>query len=307
MPHWVALAIVFFGALVPFVLLRLKNKFIAASNIKDAVKVAGRLSRDGFVPIINLIGEHYHSAKKTDKVVDQYRRLIDLLAKSKIKGRVSVKPTQIGLARSKDDYYQNLIAIIRRSNTHSPRIPVEIDMESARYKCDTLTTFLELPREFDARQAVQVYFFESSEKDVEALLGSNKKIRLVKGAYAEGDLTPAQVDEQMINCSEHLLLCANDPAIATVRDEQLLEEIAKLVCRLKIPKENFEIQMLYGRRNDLKASYRDRGYRVAVYMPVGPWYKAMPYIWRRIKELAQSHSKNISRIYSPAWDEMPLF
>ena len=289
MPPWVAYLFLVITGLTVFIVLRLKRKFIAAPNLHQAVRAAERLSQEGFTPIINLLGEHYHSREKIERTVDQYRYLIDLLAQSGIQGKISIKPTQIGLAFSKDLYHQNLIAILRRANTHNPRIQVEIDIENARYKHDTLGVFLEIPGEYDARQAVQVYFYGSSEKDIEKLLRQNRKIRLVKGAYAEGDLTPAQVEDQMRNCSQHLVLCARDPAIATVRDEHLLRTIIEFVTDIKtIQRDSFEIQMLYGRRDDLKRFYKAHGYRVAVYMPVGPAYKAIPYIWRRVKELIKS-------------------
>ena len=271
MPPWVAYLFLVITGLTVFIVLRLKRKFIAASNLHQAVRAAERLSQEGFTPIINLLGEHYHSREKIERTVDQYRYLIDLLAQSGIQGKISIKPTQIGLAFSKDLYHQNLIAILRRANTHNPRIQVEIDIENARYKHDTLGVFLEIPGEYDA------------------LLRQNRKIRLVKGAYAEGDLTPAQVEDQMRNCSQHLVLCARDPAIATVRDEHLLRTIIEFVTDIKtIQRDSFEIQMLYGRRDDLKRFYKAHGYRVAVYMPVGPAYKAIPYIWRRVKELIKS-------------------
>lgn len=291
MPPWAVYLILVIIGFAIFIILRLKMKFIAASNLHQAVKAAEKLAREGYTPIINLLGEHCRSRKKIDRIVNSYLYLIDLLVQFHVEGRVSVKPTQSGLAVSKESYAWNLMAILRhaRANKHIHNIPVEIDIESIRYKNDTLSVFHEIPGEYDARQAVQVYFYGSSGKDVEELLKQNRKIRLVKGAYAEGDLTPAQIEDQMRKCSQHLLLCARDPAIATVRDEHLLRTIDEFVTDVKtVRKDSFEIQMLYGRRDDLKRLYKARGYRVAVYMPVGPAYKATPYIWRRVKELLKS-------------------
>lgn len=54
------------------------------------------------------------------------------------------------------------------------------------------------------------------------------------------------------------------------------------VSRRGVSKDRSVIKTFYGVRDDLKKKWRDEGFRVEVYMPVGPWHQSLPYIWRRI-------------------------
>ncbi len=269
---------------VLFVLLlySLKKKFIPASDYISAIKVAGRLQKEGFTPIINLLGEHCADRKKVEQTFRKYLFLIDALHEAGIKGKISIKPTQLGLIISKEIYCEYVRWLCRRARNQ--KIQVEIDMESAKYLDDTLEIFRKIPGAYCARQAIQAYL-KRSEKDIKEFIGRCQKIRLVKGAYAEGDLSKSETRTRMKNLAEQLLLRGAEPAVATIKDEELIDDICKFADWRGIPKNRFIIQTLYGVRNDLKNKWRDAGFRVEVYAPAGPWYKALPYIWRRIKEI----------------------
>ena len=263
-------------------LLAIKKKFIPASNYISAVEVAKRLQNEGFTPIINLLGEHCASREKVERTFRQYLYLIDALYGAGIKGKISVKPTQLGLAISKEVYCERIVWLSRRA--HNQKIPLEIDMESLEYLDDTLSVFLEIPGEYNVRQAIQAYL-QRSKKDIKEFINRRRKVRLVKGAYAEGDLSKSETRTQMKNLMEQFLTCGIESAIATIKDEKLINDIFELVSRRGASNNRFVIQTLYGVRDDLKHKWRDKGFRVEVYVPVGPWHKALPYIWRRIKEV----------------------
>lgn len=258
------------------------KKFIPATDYISAIEVARRLQNEGFTPIINLLGEHYTDRKKVDTVVTQYKFLLSSLRNAGVRAKISIKPTQIGLEISKETYKFNIIQIIRRA--HIENISLEIDIESFYYLNDTIDVFLEISGDFDVRQAIQAYL-QRSKKDIKELISRRRKVRLVKGAYAEGDLSKSETRTQMKNFMEQLLLCGNEPAIATIKDEELINDIFKFASQRGVSNNRFIIQTLYGVRNDLKNKWRNKGFRVEVYVPVGPWHKALPYIWRRVKEI----------------------
>jgi hypothetical protein len=71
------------------------------------------------------------------------------------------------------------------------------------------------------------------------------------------------------------------PAIAT-HDERLIEATLEHAATHGIPRESFELQMLYGVRRDLQRELVEDGYNVRVYVPFGEqWY---PYLMRRLAE-----------------------
>jgi proline dehydrogenase len=284
--EWAGIAAIWLIALI-FLVMFFKTKFIAASDYKSAIPVAKRLSARGFVPVINLLGEHYADKRKIEETVVQYFFLVDAIRECGLNAKISIKPTQVGLMVSKDLYFYNISRIARRA--HNQKVPLEIDMEGLRYLDDTLEIFYKIPGECDVRQAIQAYLGRSK-SDVGEMIGRYKKVRLVKGAYAESDLSKSEASAQMENLAEQLLICGNEPAIATASDENLIGSIIAAYCSNEIKKHGFIIQMLYGRRDKLKELLRDCGFRVEVYMPVGSWNKALPYIWRRIKEVSKSLS-----------------
>lgn len=263
-------------------LLAIKKKFIPASNYISAVEVAKRLQNEGFTPIINLLGEHYVNLKKVEQTFRQYTYLVDALCQAGIMGKISIKPTQLGLAISKEIYIDFIWRLSRRA--HNQRISLEIDMEDIKYLDDTLEVFRKIPGEYGIRQAIQAYL-KRSKKDVEEFISRRQKIRLVKGAYAEGNLSKLETQRQIKNLAEQFLVRGNEPAIATIKDEKLINDVFDFANQRDISKNRFIIQTLYGVRDDLKRKWRDNDFRVEVYVPVGPWHKALPYIWRRIKEV----------------------
>lgn len=267
-----------------FLAVYLKIKFIPASDVKSAILIAKRIQEQGFTPVISLLGEHDRDRENIERMFRQYLYLIDRLHEEGIKGKISAKPTGLGLAISRELYRDYILWLSRRA--HRQDIPPEIDMEGRKYLDDTLSVFMEIPGEFGVRQAIQAYLWRSID-DVGKLVKFDKKIRLVKGAYSESDLAPSNKDE-MLNILTTTLLIKGGHAIATVRDKKYINSVRR-ICRLyNIPKNSFTIQMLYGRRDDLKCRLRDEGFRVEVYVPVGTWHRAFPYLWRRLKEIYKS-------------------
>ena len=258
------------------------KKFIPASNYISAVDVAKRLQSEGFTPIINLLGEHCTNLKKVEQTYRNYIYLIDALYQAGVWGKISVKPTQLGLAISKEIYIDLIWRLSRRA--YNQKILLEIDMENVKYLEDTLEVFQKIPGEYGIRQAIQTYL-KRSKKDIKEFISCRRKVRLVKGAYAEGDLGKSETRGQMKILAEQFLIHGNEPAIATIKDEELINDIFKFASERGISKNHFIIQTLYGVRDGLKHKWRDNGFRVEVYVPVGPWHKALPYIWRRVKEI----------------------
>jgi proline dehydrogenase len=81
--------------------------------------------------------------------------------------------------------------------------------------------------------------------------------------------------------AESLLLGGHYPALAT-HDERLLSGLIRWAEEHGVPKQGYEIQMLYGIRRDLQARFAAHGRRVRVYVPFGgAWY---PYLMRRLAE-----------------------
>ncbi len=122
-------------------------------------------------------------------------------------------------------------------------------------------------------------------EDVEALIASKTRVRLVKGAYLEPAALAypkkADVDAAYMTLMHALLERGVYPAIAT-HDERMIAEARRFARERGIARARFEFQMLYGIRRDLQEGLAREGYNVRVYVPYGTqWY---PYLTRRMAE-----------------------
>jgi proline dehydrogenase len=158
-------------------------------------------------------------------------------------------------------------------------------MEGSAYTQRTLDLVSAFRCEFDNVGTVIQSMLRRSPKDVNTLIASKTRVRLVKGAYLEPAAIAyprkADVDAAYVTLLHELLERGVYPAIAT-HDERLIAETQRFTEDRGIDRARFEFQMLYGIRRDLQEKLARAGYNVRVYVPYGTqWY---PYLTRRLAE-----------------------
>lgn len=193
---------------------------------------------------------------------------------------------------------------------------VNFDME----QCDTKDVFREVfkriassPEFSDYRHlgiVVQAYL-KSAVSDVEdwiayaKLRGTPFTIRLVKGAYWDSEtIQAAQNDwpspvferkkqtDASFERSAKLLLSAY-PAIELAVGSHNARSMAYVMAHaeaLKLPKNAFEFQMLYGMAEGFKYAVSRMGYRLREYDPVGDLIAGLSYLVRRLLENSSNDS-----------------
>lgn len=222
-------------------------------------------------------------AEEAAAACDVYLQLLDRLALEKLDSHVSVKLTQLGLAIDESLALRHLKVIAERAVRHQNF--VRVDMEGSAFTEATLRVFrrVDAPREA-LGVAIQAYL-QRTEADVDELLRSGVRIRLVKGAYKEPpDIAFARkpdVDRNFQRLTERLLTSGIYHAIAT-HDEKIIASTQQFALQRKISPEQFEFQLLYGIRRRLQRQLITQGWGVRIYVPYGTqWY---PYFVRRLAE-----------------------
>jgi RHH-type proline utilization regulon transcriptional repressor/proline dehydrogenase/delta 1-pyrroline-5-carboxylate dehydrogenase len=198
--------------------------------------------------------------------------------------------------------------VLREAKKHGTLI--NLDMEHYTVKELTLDIFKRLLMEPEFRDwpdvglALQVYMPEA-EADLESLLdwvqkrGTPIHVRLVKGAYWDYETvisrqyhwtTPLytqkwQSDASYERCTN--LLLENHrwlrPAFASHNVRSLAYALAA-AAHLGVPKNAYEIQMLYGMADPLKDAFVKRNERLRIYTPFGKLLPGMAYLVRRLLE-----------------------
>ncbi len=266
-------------------LFRLAKHWIAGENYEEAMKRAERSNANNLLAIINLLGEEVTSESEIEAATAEYVEVLNTLASRKIRGCISVKPTQLGLTISRQLYEKNMATILNTAKTLHTF--VWIDMENSSTTSDTIDSYLELLRRFDdVGVAIQAYL-KRSRADIEKILDAKGIIRLVKGAYQESSTIAfknrAEIKENYSTLMKLIFERSNRFAIAT-HDEKLIEEAAELS---KTHTVGFEYEMLMGIRDSKKLELAQRGFQVSEYIPYGKGWWA--YSVRRIRE----HKSNI--------------
>jgi len=261
---------------------RAVRRFMPGEDVEAALAAAVRHHELGLTTVFTLLGENVETRDEAEKVTAAYLDLLDRVRDRNVPGQISLKPTQLGLDLGSETCEKQLECLLERARPAGNF--VWVDMEDSTYVDRTLDLFERARRTHDnAGLCIQAYLHRV-DADLERLLESNAAVRIVKGAYSE----PAEValkrkrdvDESFFRLSTRMLRAVADggtafPAFAT-HDLKLLGRILEAAASLGVPKDRFEIQMLYGVARDQQIRYAREGYRMRILISYGtawfPWY-----------------------------------
>ena len=260
------------------------SRFVAGETLDQAVAVLRRLNDQGLRANTTLLGEGVVNEAETRAVVDVYREILDRIAAERLRVNVALKLTHLGLAFDEELAQANIAELVGHAGKRGNF--VRLDMEESSYVEATLRVFRRLREDgYDNVGTVLQSYLYRSPADLDSLLDLAPNLRFVKGAYAE----PASVaypekkdvDAAYARLVERSLSASGFTAIAT-HDVDLIVHAISYAKRNGIPRDRFQLQMLYGVRGKLQLELVRRGFDVLVATPYGPdWYR---YLMRRLAE-----------------------
>ncbi len=278
---------------------RTASRFVAGTNLADALKAVRELNAKGINATLDHLGEHTNAPEEAQQAAEDIYATLDAIgAEPGLKSNVSIKLTQIGMGLDESLCAENLERILSRAKAANTFI--RVDMEDTPYTDKTINLhYLMREKGYENHGIViQAYLFRT-EADTRRLLQDGIRIRNVKGAYNEPPdkafPKKADVDANFDLITKIMLdaaLAQNSrlsddgrippiPAIAT-HDEKRILFAKNYAEKIGLPKDGMEFQMLYGIRRDLQEALVKEGYLVRVYVPFGThWY---PYFMRRLAE-----------------------
>jgi len=262
------------------ILFKVAKHWIAGNTVDDALITAKKAYQSGRNVIINKLGEYHTSKKQIAITIKEYQKILNSYRKWKIRGAISVKPTQIGLSISQKECYRNFEKIIQdASRAH---VFVWLDMESAEHTDETIEIYHTFFSRYERLGIALQANLKRTENDLNDLLRIGAKIRLVKGAYRENARiafkSRKEVDGNYLKLMRILFQKSNEFAIAS-HDEKIIHKAQTL--SKKYPRK-FEFQFLKGIREEIKPDLIKKKFVVSDYIPYGTNWLA--YSVRRIKE-----------------------
>lgn len=267
---------------------RLSSRFVAGTQVEDALRAAAAVNKLGLTVSVDNLGENVTNADEARASATLYHQMLDQIAVRKLDANISLKLTHMGLDVDEKLAHDLVTGLVSKAAAMSPANFVRVDMEGSAYTQRTLDFVYQLHRAPGNRgrvgAVIQSYMRRAAE-DVQKLLAEGIRIRLCKGAYKEPEeiafQKKSEVDESYVKLMKVLMKSGTYHGLAT-HDERIIRQAMDFATREKVPHDAFEFQMLYGIRRDLQQWLVREGWKMRVYIPFGTeWY---PYLMRRLAE-----------------------
>ncbi|MBB3109344.1 proline dehydrogenase [Paenibacillus phyllosphaerae] len=260
------------------------SRFVAGETMDDALQQAKKLNDAGIAVTLDFLGESISSLDEAKTSELGYLDLLQAIDREAIKGNVSLKPTQFGLALDPAYCQESIRSVVREASRLG--IFVRLDMEDSPWTDATIRMVRTLHQEglTNVGTVIQAYLYRSGQ-DVKELTREKMNLRLVKGAYKEPASIAFPSKKEVDNNMRRLIRARLDSKVYTAiatHDESMIRWVKSYTKSHRIPRSAFEFQMLYGIRTPLQESLAREGYTVRSYVPFGQsWY---PYFVRRLAE-----------------------
>jgi proline dehydrogenase len=298
---------------------RTVSRFMPGESLDDALAAAQTLHTKNIAAVFTHLGENIadgtEAAEVTHHYLDALKRIHQMhrgarhlapvgrtgaapagaqgadFAAPRLPLEISIKLTQLGLDLDADPCtgicYDNLRQIIEHEEKTAT---LWIDMESSEYVDRTLAVYQKAQQSFGNIGICLQAYLKRTKSDLEKLLPLKPAIRLVKGAYNEPPhlafARKSDVDENYFALATQMLQAqktgACERAAFGTHDVPLIHRLATLAAAQNIPKQNFEVQMLYGIQRAEQERLAAAGHRSVVLVAYGTfWY---PWFVRRLAE-----------------------
>ena len=264
----------------------LVSRFMPGETLEEAMVAVRRLRSEGTPVIMTYLGENVDSDSDAEETVAEYERLFAALRKDAPDAHVSIKLTQFGWDVDKKRALERVRRMVQIAQTNS--MTLAVDIESSPYVESTIGAYEQLARDANNVALCLQAYLHRTPADVERLMAVRPYIRLVKGAYREGDAVAiqsrAEIDARYRSLANTLLKAGKQGArvVFGTHDLKLIAQVRSDARELGIPESAFEIQMLYGIQDLGRRTLAGEGLKTRVLISYGKaWY---PWFMRRLAE-----------------------
>ena len=268
------------------------DRFVAGETVPDALDTVGALRDSGRFVTVDYLGEDTTSNEDAERTVQAYLTLLEGLAQrgdadAAVRPlEVSLKLSALGQALPRDGEkiaYENAHAICAKARDVGAWVTV--DAEDHTTTDSTLSISGDLRVDFPWVGTVLQAYLHRTLGDCRELATVGARVRLCKGAYDEpvsvAYRDAAAINDSYLSCLRVLMTGCGYPMVAS-HDPVIIGSARQLADESGRGVDDFELQMLYGIRDDEQRRLAAAGERVRVYVPFGTqWYG---YFMRRLAE-----------------------
>jgi proline dehydrogenase len=266
---------------------RATRKFMPGESPEDALEAGATIAASGRGLLYTQLGEAITSAQEASVVRDHYHWFFDQIRARRLPAQVSVKPTQLGLDLSIADCQRHLLGLAAKAEQSGSAL--WLDMEDSSYVDRSLELYITLLKKYPSTGiALQAYLFRTP-ADLARVLPLEPVIRLVKGAYQEPHsiayAKKADTDRAYFKLASQMLEAARNNSCTPIfgtHDLRLIERITNYAAQIGVPKDKYQIHMLYGIRDAAQRQLVADGHVVKTLVSYGSaWFR---WYMRRLAE-----------------------
>ncbi|MGG2074907.1 proline dehydrogenase family protein [Lysinibacillus irui] len=256
------------------------NRFVAGETRTEGIERVINLYNKGYRVSLEFIGENTTSLEECMLAKNEFKELIKDLGYNQMKATVSFDLSHIGMMISDEVAFTNLEELAKEAQQHN--IQLMISMEESQKTDKILSLYKRISKSFsNVGITLQVHLKRSS-IDLNGLLKTSGRIRLVNGAYQESEgIYIPRTEELNKRYIEFVSMCidSNHPLSVATHDENILMDLKE---KGFLYNSNVEVEMLDGVRPDLLRSLKEDNIQTKVYVTYGSeWYL---YVVHRIAE-----------------------
>lgn len=279
LPRWLVAS--FYGILLLLIFWNFyrlgRDNYIVAKTEEKALKIFRFLFKKGFFVISDIVGEQVKTRNEAWQAKIRYIDHIYSIKNNAEKIAISVKPSQCGLYVSNGLCRAILGSIISVAFRHNIFAWIDAEKKQDRNNVFHIAAFLKGKHYDNFGVALQANHSDAK-IFFEKYLKFGIPVRLVKGAYTDGDLKGLAIDENFMDLVDFYKDCfeqkSNTPFLALgTHDKDLISYAGNL------PK---EFQFLYNVNVELAERMVMAGKRVFIYSPWGK--NSGAYLFRRFQE-----------------------
>ena len=258
------------------------RRWLSGITIADALEDSRAINSLSEKVMINYLGEGLAKRADVSKNVMTYVSLLRKMKSDKIKGCISVKPTQLGLCIGYSFFLENYGKVI--SVAAKAGVFVWTDMEEPVYINSTIKAYLSMLKKHNNVGICMQARVKRTYDDIKHIVSEGGRIRLVKGAYKPiggiNYMTRNQTNGNYVRCMHYLFSHSKSFMIAT-HDYAIIGKALRLRKRYK---GKIMFAMLKGIRPSLAVKLSGMGQDIYIYLPFGEEW--LSYSMRRLKEVS---------------------
>src|SRR5271166_4021432 len=117
---------------------RTSARFVAGTEVADAIRAAAAVNQFGAGVSIDNLGENVTNAQEARASAQLYHHLLDEIAAHKLNANISLKLTHMGLDVDEHMAYDIVRGLVAKAASMSPKNFIRVDMEGSAYTQRTL-------------------------------------------------------------------------------------------------------------------------------------------------------------------------